>query len=368
MPVLDPRVYRAAFAPAVLALIVAAFSVRDRPRPLTTSLAADAFDQVRVERTLRDLRTRFPERRPGSPGDRGLAGMVAGALRADQFSVRVRRFHAQTIDGDRALQDVVGVRAGLSQRRIVVVAHRDAASSPATAELSGTAALLELGRVFAGRKLHRTLVLVSTSGGSGGAAGIREWARHAGAVDAVLVLGDLGGSRLRRPWVVPWSDRGPPAPAALQRTVETAVREEIGAPPGAASLPAQLARLAFPLTLGEQGGAGAARLPAVLLAADGERGPGAEQRVVPGRLRDFGRAALRTITALDEAPGRPGAPQAVLVAHDKQLPGWALRLLVGALIVPVGSRCSTRSRAPAGAGSRWGCGWAGCSRARCPSR
>ena len=39
------------------------------------------------------------------------------------------------------------------------------------AELSGTAALLELARVFAARETKRTIVLVSTSGGSGGDAG-----------------------------------------------------------------------------------------------------------------------------------------------------------------------------------------------------
>src|SRR5207248_2379370 len=72
---------------------------------------------------------------------------------------------------ERTLRDVVGVRAGLSERQIVVVAHRDALWRPATADLSGTAALLELARVFNGRTLNKTLVLASTSGGSGGAAG-----------------------------------------------------------------------------------------------------------------------------------------------------------------------------------------------------
>jgi hypothetical protein len=136
--------------------------------------------------------------------------------------------------------------------------------------------------------------------------------------------------------VVPWSDRGPPAPAALQRTLEAAVRDEVGAAAGAAHLPSQLARLAFPLTLGEQGGAGAEGLPAVLLGASGERGPGASERTSARHLRDFGRAALRTITALDEAPRRTGRPEAVLMARDKLLPGWAVRLVVGGLILPVG--------------------------------
>ena len=43
---------------------------------------------------------------------------------------------------------MVGVRPGLSSRRIVVLAHRDALDAPGLADLSGTAALLELARIF----------------------------------------------------------------------------------------------------------------------------------------------------------------------------------------------------------------------------
>ena len=46
------------------------------------------------------------------------------------------------------------------------------------AELSGTAALLELARVLKSRELSKTLVLVSTSGSTTGFAGAREWARR----------------------------------------------------------------------------------------------------------------------------------------------------------------------------------------------
>jgi hypothetical protein len=334
--VLDPRLYRAAFVPALLALLVVAFSVRDRPRPLRTSLAADAFSQPGAERTLRHLAARFPDRRPGSADDRALARHVATALRAAGFQVTRRRFSAQTIDGDRRLETVAGTRAGFERRRLVVVAHRDAAASPATAELSATAALLELARVFEGRKLRKTLVLASTSGGSGGAAGLRDLIeRTASRTEAVLVLGDLAGRRLHRPWVVPWSNGAAPAPPRLVRTVEDAVREEVGQAPGGAGVWTQLARLAFPLTLGEQGAAGAAGVPAVLLQASGERGPEGASAVDGRRLRDFGRAALRSVTALDEGPERVGPPEPVLVLRGKVVPGWAVRLLVGALLAPV---------------------------------
>ena len=73
---------------------------------------------------------------------------------------------------------MVGIRPGLSSRRIVVLAHRDARGAPGLAELSGTAALLELARVFKARELRKTLVLVSTSGATTGFAGARAWAQR----------------------------------------------------------------------------------------------------------------------------------------------------------------------------------------------
>ena len=91
--------------------------------------------------------------------------------------MRTHRFQAQTIDGERTLSTVIAQRPGASGGApIVIVAHRDAAApvrSAPEAELSGTAALLELARVFAARETQRTIILVSTSGGSGGDAGAR---------------------------------------------------------------------------------------------------------------------------------------------------------------------------------------------------
>jgi hypothetical protein len=79
---LDGRIYRAAFAPLLLALLVAAFALAERPRPIGTTLAADAFDGRRAFATLEQLRRTFPNRRPGSPGDDALARRVEQARRS----------------------------------------------------------------------------------------------------------------------------------------------------------------------------------------------------------------------------------------------------------------------------------------------
>ena len=45
---LDGRVYRTAFLPALVALFVAAFALQDRPTPARTALPADAFNAERA--------------------------------------------------------------------------------------------------------------------------------------------------------------------------------------------------------------------------------------------------------------------------------------------------------------------------------
>jgi hypothetical protein len=176
---------------------------------------------------------------------------------------------------------------------------------------------------------------VSTSGASAGAAGALAWARAARpGVDAVLVLGDLASDEVHKPWVVPWSLAGRPAPMRLRRTVETAVRREVDADPGGPRAGAQWVRRALPLTVGEQGLLNAEGLPAVLLSVSGEQVPAPDTRVSRRRLEEFGRAALRAVTALDTAPEPLPPSEDGLVTFRKVLPTWAVRLLVGTLLLP----------------------------------
>lgn len=342
---LDVRVYRAAFLPAVVALFVVAFSLTDRPAGLSSDLAADAFDGVRAfgpadpprRDSLRELAASFPHRRPGSAGDRALAARVAGVFGANGLRVRTESRSERTAAGTAELQTVVGVRPGLSSRRIVVMAHRDALSSPAAAELSGTAALLELARVFKTRDLSATLVLVSSSGGSAGAAeGPALEAAAGGAVDAMLILGDVASTHVRKPWVMGWSNGDQMAPLGLRRTVERAVRQEVGEQAGGPRAVGQWMRRAVPLTVSEQGEPAAAGLPAVLLQVSGEQGPDARQAVDQSIMQELGRAALRATTALDA--GAEGArferePEGIVTLR-RLLPEWAVRLLVGTLLLP----------------------------------
>jgi hypothetical protein len=139
--------------------------------------------------------------------------------------------------------------------------------------------------------------------------------------------------------VTPWSDALGATPLRLRATVQEAVRIETGSgsrPPRARS---QFGRFALPLTFGEQGVLLQAGLPAVLLSIGGDRPPPASAPISRARLESFGRAALRTVTALDAAPAnRPLNPQATssdLLTSRKVIPGWAVRLFTGTLLLTV---------------------------------
>jgi hypothetical protein len=374
--VLNGRIYRAAFVPLLFALVIAGFSLTSRAAPLTSGLAPDAFEGSRAFAELESLAVRFPDRRPGSAGDRALAAYVAHALGGlggaakGGFAVGTRSFRAQTIDGERTLTTVIAQRPGTTgEAPIVIVAHRDAAARGARAELSGTVALLELARVLAASETQRTIVLVSTSGGSGGDAGAADFAAHAsqlvaagvpgegaeggtvgadagagaagGPIDAVLVLGDLAGVRVRPPVVVPFSTSSRSAPALLQSTVDAAIAQQAGLSGGALDPPgtlAQLAHLVFALPAGEQGPLGVGQ-PAVLVSVAGEQTPTADEAVSAARLEGLGRAVLSSVYALDGGPelnGRSSADgsETGLPIEHKAIPEWALRLLMAALLLP----------------------------------
>ena len=341
----DPRIYRAALIPVLFAFVLLAFSLENRPQPLRTPLAPDAFQGDRAfDRAYEageGLSERFADRRPGSAGDNELAQETADQMEAAGFRVRTVEHEGDTIDGPRDLRMVIAQRPGTIDERIVVVAHRDAAGERAEAELSGTAALLELTRIFgAPRQARHTLTLVSTSGGSGGAAGARELASTLGGpVGAVLVLGDLASRNVRAPLVTPWSNDFGASPQRLRATVQEAVRVETGSGSGPPRALSQFARFAMPVTYGEQGALLADGLPAVLLSINGDKPPDAAAPISRDRLEAFGRAALRTVTALDAAPEtRPIVPEASnrdLLTSRKVVPLWAISLFTGALLLTV---------------------------------
>jgi hypothetical protein len=95
----------------------------------------------------------------------------------------------------------------------------------------------------------------------------------------------------------------------------------------------------MPATFGEQGALLARGVPAVLLSIGGDRPPAASAPISPERLEAFGRAALRSVTALDAVPeARPITAEASsrdLLTSRKIVPAWAISLFTGALLLTV---------------------------------
>ncbi len=154
----------------------------------------------------------------------------------------------------------------------------------------------------------------------------------------MLVLGDMAGTRIAKPWIVGWPADGGPTPLGLERTVQAAVRRETHNDAGGPRALAQWIRRAVPVTVSEQGPIGAEGLPAVLLSTTGELGPSDRERVDDKRLGAFGRAALSTVGALDATGPRDGpafasAPNGIVTLRNV-LPDWGARLVVGSLLLP----------------------------------
>ena len=336
---IEPRIYRAAFLPALLALVLVAFSLESPPRALDQGLAADAlFEGDIAIATVRAITTAAPDRAPGSAGDQATARRVTAAFRVHGFTTSVDRWDE---DGHK-LVNVVGRRAGNTSSQIVVLAERDARRKPdAPGSAADTAALMEFARVFEGRASDHTLVLASVDGGELGNAGARRFAgqlAQGGPVDSVIVLSDLGARRSRGPLVIGWSNGITRAGLGLQRSVTASLREELGGVPGQEGMFAQFARLAFPVSPGAQAVMLDAGFDSLRLSGSGEVGPSDAGRVSDvnvDRYGSLGRAALRIIATLDGSRTPADRGQlSYLTLGGMVLPMWSLRLLALALLLP----------------------------------
>jgi hypothetical protein len=335
--VIEPRIYRAAFLPVLFALVLVAFSLESPPKAAPQGLAADAlFEGVGTASVVRDIATTTPDRRAGRPGDAAVASRVKQTFLSHGFSTTVDHFDQ---DGTR-LVNVIGRRPGSTNKEIVVMAARDAATVPDEAgSAADTAALMEFARVFEGRASTKTLVLASVDGGQLGDAGARHFAdtlSGSGDVEAVIVLSDLGATRSSGPLVLGWSNDIGRGNLGIERTVASSLREELASIPHQEGAFAQFARLTFPIAPGGQGVLLPAGLDAVRVSGSGElREPGPGKQLDVLRYGSLGRAALRIVSALDAAPVTPRhGPGTYIQFAGKVMPVWPVRLLALAFLLP----------------------------------
>jgi hypothetical protein len=343
--VIEPRIYRAAFVPALLAVVLTMFSFQSRPRPERQGLAADVlFDGAQAAELATRIAADAPDRRAGSQGDRATAMLVADTFAARGFGggAGARPVVQSFTHAGHQLVNVIGRRAGSSRRQIVIVAARDAATVPEVpGSAADTAALMQLARVYQGRPSEKTLVLASIDGSNLGEVGARELVGELpqpGLVDAVLVISDLGSRTNDGPLLQAWSNDSTRAGIGLQRTVADSIRQELGSAAGSTGALGQLARLSFPIGIGSQGVLLERGYDAVRISGSGElppEGNGPPDAIDPDRLGGLGRAMLRTVTAIDEGSRPEHGPKSYIQAVSQVLPGWVLSLLAGSLLLPV---------------------------------
>jgi hypothetical protein len=342
--------YRGTWLVLSIPLLLAAFSVA-RPSPLPQAFPP-AFDSASAETLAEEFSRFYPMRFPGSTGAGLAADWYRSQLRPYGLSVRSQPFTAQVPGyGRLRFENLVTTVRGRSDRRILVLAHRDdlGTGPGANDNATGTAALIVLARSFATPvtteaeqpgPVH-TLVFVSTDGGALGGVGANHYARtEGGDVDAVINLDALAGPGPPRLQLA--GDR-PRSPAlALVRTATVRIAEETGIVPLRPSAARQLLDLAFPFSLYEQAPFVGRDISALTITTQGDT-PFPAELDTEARLRtllqsprmgQLGGAAQTLIGSIDQGLEvmRGGPPY--IYFGTRAVRGWAVELVLVAALLP----------------------------------
>lgn len=342
---IDLRIYRAAFLPTLVAIVVVMFSVEAQPsaeHPPAAGLAVE-LDVRQAASMARDIAARMPSRQPGSSGDSATADVVQAELSTIQSGKVATQPYDSEFDGsDVSLRNVILTLPGTSERTIVVLAHRDSIGTPdSTGTASATGTLVELAQAFAHTRHSKTLVFVSTDGGSDGASGAKRLLDSYPTpelIDAIVVLQQPGSPNGGEPHVLAYSTDADSTSAELVQTAKSALESSSGPIQTRAGLPGLVASLfshALPSGLGEQAPLIAAGADAVTISGDGERPVHSSAEPNTKAIAQYGDAARAVISALDASQGKSvHGPGVQLRLGTNLIPGWPLALLALTLLLP----------------------------------
>ena len=341
------RLYRGTWLLVGLPLLLLAFSVA-RPSSLQPSSLPAAFDRVAAAQVASDLAFRYPDRRAGSAGAAGAAAWFRAQLRPYGFSVRADGFTAGVPGHGRArLLNLSVEKPGLSQRQIVVMAHRDDSGSGSglNDNASGTGALIELARAYAPTTgaprvtLPYSLVFLSTDGAADGALGAARFAAAPSTRRNVLAVINLDAIAGRgRPRLELAGDTARSPAAGLVETLRAALARQTGADPDRASGLRQLIDLGFPFSAYEQAPFVTRGIPAATVTTAGDRPPGglgpATERLDLVRLGQVGRAAQGAIDSMEQGVALAQGPSSYVYLGQRLVRGWAIELVLIAALLP----------------------------------
>jgi len=344
---IDFRLYRAAWLPAVAAFVMVMFSLQGIPEPPDPHIAPATFDGERAAATAVDILGAGPERRPGSDGAEAAARLVLERFEGVPAGTAASQAFEMNVDGSqRELQNVVLTLSGDSDEILLVVAPRDTApggGAGAASSAAATGALVELGEVLGSTEHAKTVVLVSTDAATEGAEGIRRFLDSFAdreRIETAIVLSQPGFDEPRAPHVLRHATDDTSTSIGLVRTAEEAIAEQAMRDPGdRGSLFSDLARLALPVAYGEQSVLISEGIDAIAISAAGEKplapSEDTEERLDPEVLAQFGAAALAVVLLVDPLPrALEHGPEAYVELSGSLIPGWALGVLALALVLP----------------------------------
>ncbi len=338
----DPRIYRAALLPAVAAFVLLMFSFEPIPNPLPPPVSTPTFDGTEAARTARSIVQLAPDRPPGSTGDDAVADLVRERFEAiEGGEVAIQSFDSSYDGEDVTLRNVILTLPGSSQRTILVLAHRDSVDGPGAAtSAAATATLLGLADDLGRSRRSKTIVLASTDGGSDGAEGARELIEglpRPEDVDEAIVISQPGAADPEAPFVISSGTDPESASAQLMQTARGIAAGAFGERDPAPGPWIGLARLAYPIGLGEQAALRRAGTEAIAISAHGERQiPASEDGVdmiSPESLDATGSTILDLVLTLDLSALPEEGPDDYIRVGDNLVPGWTLSLLALALLI-----------------------------------
>ena len=359
---INGRLYRGTWLFVGFPLLLLAFSVA-RPAALQPPNLPAAFDRDAATALATDLADRWPGRLPGTPGALGAERWFGDQLTPYGYQLRREAFTARVPGrGEVQLVNLFAIRPGRSQKTILLVAHRDDDGTGAGANdnASGTAAILELARVYAPATgsvrvpLPYTLGFLSTDGAVYGGLGAAWFAAHAperSSVIAVIDLDSIAGAAKPRLELAGDTPRSP-APGLVE-TVRARLAAETGAEPTRPSALRQLLDLGFPYSRYEQAPFVSRGIPAVTITTSPDR-PAAGPHDDPAglratRLKQIGRATQEAIDAMQQGIALSPGPPSYVFLGNRIVRGWAIELvLIGALLpflaatVDLFARCRRR--------------------------
>src|SRR5262245_48957147 len=348
---ISARSYRGTWLLVAIPILIAAFAVKKVPTLPPPNLPP-AFDTTAALDLADELAGSIPNRKPGTPGARRAADWVASKFELDGFTTTADRF---TVDipgmGPTKLENVVAIAPGRSPQAIVLMAHRDntGVGPGANDNASGTGAMLELARMYAslgtssgstpGSGPAHNLIFVSTDGGAYGALGAYRFATHSPYRHHVLaVVGVDAIAGTGTPAVQFAGDEPRSPPATLVQTATTRLNEQgqrESRHPGAFG---QIIDLGFPFNLYEQAPLVGRGMSAVTLTTGGNR-PASSVSDTPDRLNvrrlgQMGRATQLLVGSLDQGLELTAGSSSYVFLGSRFLPGWALQLVLIAMLVP----------------------------------